>query len=130
MSTQAAGFAGAGEHEDRTNREGAIAVAGLDDAEHQDREPDLSRLEFRFAKTMPETPHWYVVRNAANEADYVELFQRHSEKGVDEKFGTARYRYWYPGDGFKYWTMTTQVSRSQIINRAKFGAFYEARRER
>ena len=68
---------------------------------------------------MPETPHWYVVRSPANEADYVALFHAIREKGVDERFGSRRYRYWYPGDGFKYWTMTTDVRRSHIINRAK-----------
>ena len=82
-------------------------------------ELDLSRLEFKFAKTMPETPHWYVVRSPANEADYVALFHACQRDGVDEKFGGRRYRYWYPGDGFKYWTMTTDLARSQVINRAK-----------
>jgi hypothetical protein len=80
---------------------------------------DLSRLEFRFAKTMPETPHWYVTRTAENEADYVALFRAVQHHGVNEKFGKRRYRYWYPGDGFKYWTMTTDLARSHVINRAK-----------
>ena len=97
-------------------------MAGLNDVEQQDREPDLSRLEFRFAKTMPETPHWYVVRSTANEADYVALFHVIQEKGVPEKFGARRYRYWYPGDGWKYWTMTTDVQHSHVINRAKIAA--------
>jgi uncharacterized protein (DUF4415 family) len=80
---------------------------------------DLSRLTFKFAKTMPETPHWYVVRTRANEADYVALFHTIQEKGVPEKFGARRYRYWRPGDGFKYWAMTTNVKQSHVINRAK-----------
>jgi uncharacterized protein (DUF4415 family) len=80
---------------------------------------DLSRLTFKFAKTMPETPHWYVVRTRANEADYVALFHTIQEKGVDERFGKRRYRYWRPGDGFKYWAMTADVTQSHVINRAK-----------
>ena len=80
---------------------------------------DLSRLTFKFAKSMPETPHWHVVRTRANEADYVALFHAIQEKGVQEKFGKRRYRYWRPGDGFKYWTMTTDVKQSHVINRAK-----------
>jgi hypothetical protein len=59
---------------------------------------DLSRLAFKFAKTMPTTPHWYVVRSPANEADYVALFHTIQEHGVREKFGKRRYRYWYSGD--------------------------------
>lgn len=83
---------------------------------------DLSRLSFKFAKSMPETPHWYVVRSAANEADYVALFHVIQAKGVPEKFAARRYRYWYPGDGWKYWAMTTDVQYSHVINRAKDGA--------
>ena len=80
---------------------------------------DLSRLEFRFAKTMPTAPHWYTVRTAENEADYVALFHAIQANGVREKFGKRRYRYLYLGDGWKYWAMTTDVNYSRIINRAK-----------
>jgi hypothetical protein len=80
---------------------------------------DLSRLEFRFAKRMPETPHWYVVRSPANEGDYVRLFAAIQEKGVNERFGSRAYRYWCPGDGHKYWAMTDDVARSHVINRAR-----------
>jgi len=38
-------------------------------------------LEFRVAKTMPENPHWYVVRSPENEADYVALWQANHERG-------------------------------------------------
>jgi hypothetical protein len=68
---------------------------------------------------MPEIPHWYVVRGAENEADYVALFDIIREQGVWEKFGKRRYRYLYLGDGWKYWAMTTDVNYSRIINRAK-----------
>jgi hypothetical protein len=78
-----------------------------------------ANLPFQFAKTMPNTPHWYVRRTPENETDYVELFHTIAEQGVVEKWGKARYRYWYPGDGFKYWAMTTDVRQSRIINRAK-----------
>jgi hypothetical protein len=79
----------------------------------------LSRLTFKFAKTMPENPHEYVVRKPENEADYVTLFQTCRREGQDEKFQGRTYRYWYPGDGWKYWTMTSDIRQSQIINRAK-----------
>jgi hypothetical protein len=81
-------------------------------------ELDLSRLTFKFAKSMPETPHWYVVRSAANEADYVALFHAVQRQGVEEPFGARNYRYWRPGDGFKYWAMTADLAKSHVINRA------------
>lgn len=81
--------------------------------------PDLSRLTFVFAKTMPEIPHFYVVRTADNEANYLALFRTIRKHGKDERFQKRRYRYWYPGDGWKYWAMTTDERTSRILNRAK-----------
>ena len=71
---------------------------------------------------MPETPHEYVVRTPKNEADHVELFHTIWREGVSEKFGSRNYRYWYPGDGWKYWAMTTELAKSRIINRARITA--------
>ena len=80
---------------------------------------DLSRLTFEFAKTMPETPHWYVIRTAENKADFLDLFHAVKENGVDERWGRATYRYWYPGDGFKYWASPPYLPACKCINRAK-----------
>lgn len=63
----------------------------------------FATLDFVFAKTMPEQPHEYVVRTSENEAAYVRLFEAVKSRGSWEKFGRHRYRYWLPGDGFKYW---------------------------
>jgi hypothetical protein len=61
------------------------------------------------------------------EAAYIELFNRIQAHGVREyapaRPGRRRYlnRYWYPGDGYKYWAMTTSLRHAltQIINTAK-----------
>jgi len=74
-------------------------------------------LSFRFAKTMPEFPHWYVVRSPENEATYVALFHAIHEHGYAATFGGRRYKYLQLGDGFKYWAMTTDIRASRIINR-------------
>jgi hypothetical protein len=73
-------------------------------------EMNLEKLQFRFAKTMPEIPHEYVVRTLDDEADYVELFETIAMLGVIETFKGHRYRYWYAGDGYKY----SQTARSSI----------------
>ena len=62
---------------------------------------------------MADTPHWYVVRSAGNGDEYQRLFDRITEAGVWEEWRGRRYKYWYPGDGFKYWQM------GKIINRAR-----------
>ena len=78
-------------------------------------------LQFQFAKTMADIPHWYVVRSRDNEQEYIELFQRIAEQGVWEEFQGKPYRYYY-SDGFKYWRMTDDLSESRIINRAAVDA--------
>jgi hypothetical protein len=78
-----------------------------------------ANLQFRFAKTMPEIPHEYVVRSSENERDYGELFDIIGREGRIEKWRGRPYRYWYRGDGYRYWAMTTDIALSKIINRAK-----------
>lgn len=79
---------------------------------------DLARLAFRFAKTMPETPHEYVVRTPENEDAYVELFHTIRRDGEFERWRGRRYKYWRH-DGHQYWAMTDDPRYSKIINRAK-----------
>jgi hypothetical protein len=49
------------------------------------------------------------------------LFETIKAHGVRElaPSGKNRNRYLYPGDGHKYWAMTSAVWHSRIINRAK-----------
>jgi len=80
--------------------------------------PEFPSLRFRFAKTMPEIPHEYVVRSPENEEEYVALFHRIGEEGIWEKFQGQPYQYLYL-DGWKMWRMTNDLTQSRIINRAK-----------
>jgi hypothetical protein len=80
---------------------------------------DLSRLTFKFAKTMPEIPHEYVVRNAENEELFVELFHIIAREGAFGRFRGRRYKYWRH-EGWQYWAMPDyDVAKCQIINRSK-----------
>jgi hypothetical protein len=79
----------------------------------------IDSLSFRVAKTMPEIPHEYVVRSPDNEAAYVALFSAIMEHGVYERWAGRAKRYLYPRDGWKYWAMTTELPKSQVINRMK-----------
>ena len=79
---------------------------------------EFPTLVWRFAKTMAETTHSYVVRSPENEAEYVELFHRIGKEGIWQKFNGRRYKYLILGE-FRYWRMTNAVRQSRIINRAK-----------
>jgi hypothetical protein len=78
----------------------------------------ISRLTFVFAKTMPELPHEYTVRRrAADEADYIALFEAIQEHGVIERWKGRPGRYLYPGDGWRYWPMTAKLNSRLEYNR-------------
>lgn len=78
----------------------------------------IGRLSFRPAKTMPHIPHEYTVRDqAADEADYVALFEAIQEHGIVERWKRRKQRVLYPGDGFRYWAMTTNVHQTLVLNR-------------
>jgi hypothetical protein len=79
----------------------------------------IGRLTFRVAKTMPEIPHEYTVRNPESEDAYVALFKAIMERGTFERWKGRKRRYLYPGDGRKYWAMTTSQPHSRVINRMR-----------
>jgi hypothetical protein len=82
----------------------------------------IAAMSWRFAKTMPDTPHEYT-RKKDDPERYALLFDAVKRHGVREKWGKAYYRYLYPGDGWKYWAMAGSVEYSQILNRARiYGA--------
>lgn len=86
-------------------------------------DPDILNFiqtsQWRFAKTMPQWPHEYVVREWRPDKERV--FRRFvvtiREHGYDAKFGRVTYRY-LDIDGWKYWTMDETVEETDLINRA------------
>ena len=69
------------------------------------------------AKSYPDAPHEHIVRERypKTHARLVVLIKKH---GVMESFtlrGTTRqYRYWYAGDGYKYWHMDDIINRARV----------------
>jgi hypothetical protein len=89
----------------------------------------ISRLPWRrarpFARGKLQVPHEYTVRSASPETEtaYVALFEAIQSDGVFEYFGSRRNRkrkrYLYPGDGRKYWAMTTKIAECTVLNRMR-----------
>jgi hypothetical protein len=75
----------------------------------------IARLHFRFAKTMADIPHEYVVRSADNQTAYAALLKAIRAHGVPGEFQGRTYRYLYPGDGWRYWLIPPYP----LINRAR-----------
>lgn len=87
--------------------------------EISDFERFVEKHKWQFAKSMPQTPHEYTVREWAIDDDVFDnavAFIR--ENGVDEDFYGKRYSYVHIGD-WKYWTMGNPIIDTRIINRAK-----------
>lgn len=84
----------------------------------------IATVTWRFAKTMPQWPHWYVMKawNPGREAEFMELVRRVFEEGRDEQWGTGEHertvRYYYAG-GYKYWVMDPTIEATDLINRAR-----------
>ena len=84
----------------------------------------IAEVQWRFAKTMPRWPHWYVMKqwNPAREAEFMELVRLVFEEGSDQQWGTGDYertvRYYYAGD-YKYWVMDPTIEATDLINRAR-----------
>jgi hypothetical protein len=83
----------------------------------------IGKLSFRIAKSMPQWPHEYTVRNhepTLHEA-YLTLYRAIERHGIAERFsGTKRPSmklYLYPGDGYRYWFENPSPQTSKIINR-------------
>jgi len=73
-----------------------------------------------YAKTMPQCPHWYIVRGkTADDATYFAMFRTIEDRGVWRDWNGVPQQYLHPGDGYYYWKMTDDINESIIINRAK-----------
>lgn len=88
----------------------------------------VGMLKFRKAREKdrwghPQVPHEYTVRvldDPELNAAYVELFRLIQSQGVPERWKRMRPKqYLYPGDGYKYWAMTTDEEESRILNRMR-----------
>jgi hypothetical protein len=72
----------------------------------------IAASDWRFAKTMPQWPHWYVVRNWGHQRDF-DFFARLIDKdGYIDSWGQKRWKYLVVDD-FKYWLC------DNVLNRAK-----------
>jgi hypothetical protein len=85
---------------------------------------DLS--QWTFAKTMPEWPHEYIVRDRADENLFVQLVRFIRTNGYEGKFYRKSITY-FKDNGLVYWTMGAPIIETTIINRCRIVDSYEYR---
>ena len=82
--------------------------------------------EWTFAKTMPEWPHEYLVRDRVDEGLFEELIHHICAHGADQRFYDRSHRY-FEEAGKLYWTMGAPVEETVIINRCRKEDSFESR---
>ncbi|CAN5507622.1 hypothetical protein BH10ACI2_BH10ACI2_04160 [soil metagenome] len=85
----------------------------------------LLAAKYKFARTMPENPHWYTLRKTwADDAAFVAVVEFMRANGYIEVFKGRKYTM-YNLNGFKYWTMGAPINKKDgspctiLINRAR-----------
>ena len=74
--------------------------------------------EFRFAKTMPQNPHWYTLRKTwANDKEFAEVVAFIRANSYTEYFFKKPFQMFLL-NGFKYWTMGAPIDITILINKA------------
>lgn len=86
----------------------------------------IDSCQWTFAKTMPEWPHEYIVRDQVDEDRFVRLVCHIRENGYESKFYQKTLIY-YEYDGMVYWTMGAPLEETIIINRCRKENTYENR---
>jgi hypothetical protein len=79
-----------------------------------------------YAKTMPDWPHEYIVRQQVDYKLFVEFVEFIRKHGEERLFYKRVLTYYDDGD-LTYWTMGAPVLETTIINRAKIADSYEQR---
>lgn len=76
----------------------------------------IDRLSWTFAKTMPETPHYYIVKDylpIEDQETFTNFGKYINEKGHQESFESIIYNYLNIGN-YKYWMIDNILNRAEI----------------
>ncbi|PIP08686.1 MAG: hypothetical protein COX51_03105 [Syntrophobacteraceae bacterium CG23_combo_of_CG06-09_8_20_14_all_50_8] len=82
--------------------------------------------QWTFAKTMPEWPHEYLVRERVDRVLFEALVRHIRQHGFEGRF-YQRVLTYFAEDGLVYWTMGEPIEETTIINRCKEEGSYENR---
>lgn len=86
----------------------------------------IDSSQWTFAKTMPEWPHEYIVRERVDRVLFEALVRHIRQHGFEGRF-YQRVLTYFAEDGLLYWTMGEPIEETTIINRCKEEGSYENR---
>jgi hypothetical protein len=90
----------------------------------------IGSMEWKFAKSMPQWPHWYVLREDGSARDFDLLARLIKNYGYPDPWGKRMDSYLVIGK-FKYWVIEDVLNRAAPISNAEVrrrGLRYVARR--
>ena len=76
----------------------------------------VNGMKWTFAKTMPDNPHYYIVKQEQDIVDYDRLYWYIFDHPTMVEYEGYTYKTATIGD-YMYWIMTDDFSESRIINR-------------
>lgn len=82
--------------------------------------------KWTYAKTMPQWPHEYIIRERVDENLFEQLVRHIRANGLEGAYYQETFIY-YEEDGMLYWTMGAPISETTIINRCRKENSYECR---
>jgi hypothetical protein len=92
--------------------------------------PDLRAFvdtqDWTFAKTMPEWPHEYIVRDRVDQELFERLVTHIRDHGYEGRFYERVITY-HEEAGLVYWTMGAPLNDTAIVNRCRSEDTYERR---
>ena len=86
----------------------------------------VNTSQWTFAKTMPEWPHEYLVRDRVDSVLFEDLVRHIRQHGFEGRF-YQRVLTYFAEDGLLYWTMGAPIEETTIINRCEEEGSYENR---
>ena len=86
----------------------------------------INSSKWTYAKTMPEWPHYYIVRPSGNEAMFVKTVEHIRAHGYEGRFYHQKNMY-FDDDEYTYWTMGNPIAETTVINRCLKENTYEKR---
>ncbi len=86
----------------------------------------ISTSKWAYAKTMPEWPHEYIVRDKIDEVQFTEMVKHIRKHGYIGNFYKKQITY-FDDQGMVYWTMGAPIKETIIINRCKKENTYDER---
>lgn len=89
----------------------------------------IKSVDWAYAKTMPDWPHYYIVRDKVDESLFVKLVEHIRQFGYEGYYYDKTIMY-FEEDGLIYWTMGYPIDETTIINRSSKENSYEERQKR